>query len=96
MAEVAATPIDLIETPMGSSIDEGIPLRTMGDIEREMAKVYRAARKGRLDHAVANSLTHTLACIAKVKRDAVSDELGDRIAALEQKQAKTEEQASVQ
>jgi hypothetical protein len=95
MADGGETPKDLVEPPTGVPPEEGIPLRTMGDIEREMAKVYRAARKGRLDHAVANSLTHTLACIAKVKREAVSDVLLDRIQVLEQKQAKAEEQASV-
>lgn len=77
---------------MGGPADENIPLKSMGDIEREMAKVYRAARKGRLDHAVANSLTHTLACIAKVKRESVSDELAERIAQLERKHAEAEEQ----
>ena len=94
MANGGEKTVDLVEPPMGGKEDENIPLRTMGDIEREMAKVYRAARKGRLDHAVANSLTHTLACIAKVKRETVSDELLKRMEELEQRQAKIEEQVS--
>ena len=75
--------------PMG---DEGIPLRTLGDVEREMARVYRDMRKDRLEHGKGNALTHSLQCIAKVKRETVSDELLERIAQLERKQAEAEEQ----
>jgi hypothetical protein len=75
--------------PMG---DEGIPLRTMGDVEREMARVYRDMRKKRLDHAIGNALTHSLQCIAKVKRETLGDDLTERIAQLERKAAEAEEQ----
>lgn len=82
---------DMPKAPEG---DEGIPLRTMGDVEREMARVYRDMRKKRMDAGNGNALMHGLACIAKVKREAVGDELLKRIEELEQRQAKAEEQAS--
>jgi hypothetical protein len=66
----------------------------MGDVEREMARVYRDMRKKRLPIADGNGLTQTLQYLAKVKRETVSDELLERIAELERKQAKSEEQES--
>lgn len=79
-------------TPPGGGDDEGIPLRTMGDIDREMGRVYRDMRKKRLPIADGNGLTQTLQYMAKVKREAVSDDLLQRIAELERRQAESEEQ----
>lgn len=72
--------------------DTEIALRTVGDVEREMARVYRDMRKKRIDVGVGNGLTQTLVHLAKVKRETVSDELLERIAQLERKQAEAEEQ----
>jgi hypothetical protein len=83
-----------IEGPGGPDDEEGIKLRTPGDIQREMARVYRAMRKGRIEVAIGNGLTQTLQYLAKATRETVSDELLLRIAELERRQAKSEEQAS--
>ena len=66
MAELADA-VDEIEGPGG---DEGVPLRTLGDVEREMEKVYRAMRKKRITTERGNGLTQTLTNLASIKQDA--------------------------
>lgn len=83
-----------IDPPGGDGDDEKIPLRTSGDVEREMAKVYRAARKGRITTGAGNGLIQMLTYIAKVKREVVADELQERMAQLERRQAEAEERSS--
>lgn len=82
------------EAPPPPAGDDGIALRTVGDVEREMAKVYRDMRKKRLAIADGNGLTQTLVHLAKVKRETVSDELLRRIEELEERQAKQAEQTA--
>lgn len=93
MADKAET-LGEIDPPGGAGDDENIPLRTSGDVEREMAKVYRAARKGRITTGAGNGLIQMLTYIAKVKREVIADELVERMAQLEQRQAKAEERTS--
>lgn len=83
-----------IDPPGGPDEDESPKLKSPGDVQREMARVYRAMRKGRINIADGNGLTQTLQYLSKTTRDTVSDELLERIAELERKQAKAEEQAS--
>lgn len=64
-----------------------VPLRTTGDVQREMAKVYRAARFKRIDPVRANSLTQTLMNIGKLAEVNQNDELAARVAALEEQLA---------
>lgn len=65
MAQEASTP-DEIDGPGG---DEGVPLKSLGDVQREMAKVYRAMRKKRIAISDGNGLTQTLQYLAKVMQD---------------------------
>lgn len=48
-----------------------LPLETVGDVQREMTKVYRAMRKGRISTAAGNALTQALMCLSKVTQVAV-------------------------
>ena len=56
------------------------PLRSVGDVRSEMARVYRAARMGRLDLGDAKSLTYILVSLGALIRDS---DLEQRIAQLE-------------
>lgn len=60
-----------------------VPLRTTGDVQREMARVYRAARFKRITESRANSLTQTLMNIGKLAEVNQGDELAKRVDALE-------------
>ncbi len=80
-----------IDAPGGLDDDEGLKLKTPGDVQREMARVYRAMRKGRIDIATGNGLTQTLQYLAKTTRETAGDELLERVAQLERKQAEAEE-----
>lgn len=64
-----------------------VPLRTTGDVQREMARVYRAARFKRITEARANSLTQTLMNIGKLAEVNQGDELAKRVAVLEEQLA---------
>lgn len=70
-----------------------IKLDTLSDVEQELARVYRNMRMGRCSIPKGNGLTQTLFTLARVKRENVGDELLRRLEAIEQRQAKSEEQA---
>jgi hypothetical protein len=76
---------DEIDPPGESAEDEErrVPLRSTGDVQREMARVYRAARFKRIDPARANSLTQTLMNIGKLAEVNQDNELAKRVEALE-------------
>lgn len=65
MSEISES-TNLIDGPGG---DEGCPLNSLGDVQREMAKVYRAMRKRRIGVAEGNGLTQTLQYLASVMQD---------------------------
>ena len=58
----------------------GPVLETLTDVRREMARVYRGMRHGRLDTQDATRLTYVLSQIAKIIQTA---ELEARVAAVE-------------
>lgn len=62
-----------------------IPLRTMGDIERALARVIRQLHKGSLGVAVGHSMVIALGTLAKVKRESVDLELAEKVARLEER-----------
>ena len=60
-------------------------LETMGDVKREMAKVYREARSNMIDVSDGSKLVYTLGTIGKVIE---GGEFEKRLEALENKDAK--------
>lgn len=86
-------------TPPGSKDDlapgdfEHIRLDTLADVERELARVYKNMRMKKCTISEGNGLVQALFSLGKVKRENVADELLRRLEAIEQKQAKAEEQA---
>jgi hypothetical protein len=56
------------DTPGGDDPrdDSGVALESLGDIRREMARVYRSMKAGRTKPGVGNCLTQTLVYLAKV------------------------------
>lgn len=70
-----------------------IKLDTLADVERELARVYRNMRMGRCTTSNGHMLSQALQGLARVKRENVADEVLKRLELLEQRQAKTEEQA---
>lgn len=60
-----------------------IPLRTLRDVRKEMARVYTECRRGGLNIADGSKLTYMLSQLGKVIAD---HELEARIAALEARQ----------
>lgn len=60
------------ETPKGidgPGGDEGVSLGSLGDVQREMAKVYRAMRAKRITIGEGNGLTQTLQYLASLMQD---------------------------
>ena len=49
---------------------DGIELNGLGDVQREMAKVYRDMRKSRVNDEVGARLVNALNCIAGLMQDA--------------------------
>lgn len=74
---------DEIDPPGGPDDDEGVPLVTMGDVQRELGKVYRAMRKGRIPTERGNGLTQTLQYLGKVTEATQKAELEARLEKLE-------------
>lgn len=74
-----------IDPPGGG--DESPALETLGDVQREMARVYRAMRKGRITISEGNGLTQTLQYLAKVTSEAGMDDLSARLDAIEERLA---------
>lgn len=78
---------DEIDPPGGDEQAESearrVPLSSPGDVQREMARVYRAARFKRIESARANSLINALQFIGKLAEANHERELEERIAALE-------------
>lgn len=78
--------------PPGEDVgDEGIPLATVGDVQRELAKVYRDMRKKRLDVSQGNGLTQTLQYLAKITAEMRAENVLERLRAIEQRQAAADE-----
>ena len=78
------------ETAQHSEFGEGesrapIPLRTMRDVQVELACVYNQARAGVLPMKDATGLAHILQCVTKTIELRASDEVLDRLEALERK-----------
>lgn len=69
------------EGPPGE--EKRIPLSTQGDVQRELAKVYRAMRSKRIDVAAGNGLTQTLFTLSKVMEVANESEALVRLERLE-------------
>ncbi|MDP1680966.1 MAG: hypothetical protein Q8L39_04240 [Burkholderiales bacterium] len=57
-----------------------VTLKTISDISRELSKVYREARNGRLDTADLGRYANALAILSRITLDA---DLETRVAALE-------------
>lgn len=74
-----------IDPPGGPDAEESPKLATVGDVQREMARVYRAMRKKRITIAEGNGLTQTLQYLAKVTQDATNSELAERLEAIEER-----------
>ena len=72
--------IDEIEDP-----PEGIPFRGTGDVLRELGRVYRDMRKGRIAVADGNGLTQTLVQIGKVMEQHAETAALERLDALEKR-----------
>ncbi len=57
------------DTPRESEGEGGIPLRGLGDVQREMARVYREMKAKTLPIGDGNGLINALNCIASVMQD---------------------------
>ena len=69
-----------VVTPLPSPRRRGPVLETLTDVRREMARVYRHMRHGRIDTQDATRMTYVLSQIAKIIQTA---ELDARVAAVE-------------
>jgi hypothetical protein len=67
-------------SPSGATPRVG-PLRSIADVQRELARVYRAARVGHLQMDQAKALTYILQVLANIVRDGA---LEARVAAVEE------------
>ncbi len=67
--------------------DSGPRLESVGDVQREMARVYRAMRGKRLAISDGNGLTQTLQYLAKVTEIASELEALEKLDRLERKRA---------
>lgn len=76
-----------VDPPGGQNDEEAPKLKSVGDVQREMARVYRAMRKGRITVGEGNGLTQTLQYLAKVTADAAAEDLAARLDALEERLA---------
>ena len=76
---MAETP-DHSDPPGG---DSGPRLESVGDVHRELAKVYRSMRMGRIPVPEGNGLTQTLVYLAKVTEMAAEAIALERLARLE-------------
>lgn len=65
--------------------DSGPRLRSVGDVQREMARVYRSMRCGRIPISDGNGLTQTLQYLAKVTEMASELEALEKLDRLERK-----------
>lgn len=84
--ETSVTPSQAIEgevIPAVPTSRQRIPLKTLRDVRREMARVYCACRHGQIEVTDGSKLTYMLAQLGKVIAD---HELEARIAALEARQ----------
>ena len=69
-----------VVTLLPSPLRRGPVLETLTDVRREMARVYRNMRHGRIDTQDATRMTYVLSQIAKIIQTA---ELDARVAAVE-------------
>ena len=69
-----------VVTLLPSPLRRGPVLETLTDVRREMARVYRHMRHGRIDTQDATRMTYVLSQIAKIIQTA---ELDARVAAVE-------------
>jgi hypothetical protein len=69
-----------VVTPLRTAGVKRLPLNSLEDVRREMARLYRAARGGQLDTRDASRMGYMLAELAKMIQ---ASEVEARIAALE-------------
>lgn len=75
---------------------DGIELRGLGDVQREMSKVYRDMRKGRVLDETGARLINALNCIAGVMQDARDSKWLPRVKELwREKEARQQPQPTV-
>ena len=67
--------------------DSGPRIDSLGDIQREMTKVYRAMRMGRIPIGDGNGLTQTLMNLAKVTEMTTEAKALEKLDRLERKRA---------
>lgn len=80
-------------TDDGETVDEfdlppgvrEVPLRTMGDIQRELARLYRAAKAKRISLTECNGLTQTLMTLSKVTAETTAEQVLRRLEEIELK-----------
>ena len=79
--------------PLPPPDPDGIELRGLGDVQREMAKVYRDMRKARVPSEDGARLINALNCLAGVMQDARDSKWLPRVKELwaEREQAKAAE-----
>jgi hypothetical protein len=65
--------------------DDGIRLDGLGDVQRELAKVYRDMRKGRIEISDGNGLTLTLVHLGKVMEQGILSAGAARLERLERR-----------
>jgi hypothetical protein len=82
--------VDEFGDPRG---DEGIALETMGDVLREMAKVYRGMKRGRIEVAMGNGLTQCLTMVAKTMEQVQQSAALEKLDRLEKKRGVARETA---
>ena len=80
-SETRVTVEDDVEPPMPKQYARA-KLATSTDVSRELAKLYREARSGRIDVADASRLANMLSILSRILSDS---ELESRIEALEQR-----------
>jgi hypothetical protein len=74
--------------------DDGIPLRGLGDVRRELARVYRDMRAERIPVLLGNGLTQTLVQLGKVIEQEESSDAMVRLEALEKRRNGTQAESS--
>lgn len=58
-------------------------LETIGDVQRELARLYRAAKAKRISMVECNGLTQTLFTLSKMMAESTVDEVVKRLADIE-------------
>lgn len=70
------------DTPPPSPMEKRVKLKTVSDVSREMAKLYREARNRKIDVADASKLANMLSILSRILE---TSELEKRVEQLEQR-----------